>query len=87
MVAIRSTNAEFPTSYRIQAFSILVNFVFFLFLFRFILSFCLGNLDGIDAMFEDVKATAEAEQKAEEAEQAITILLHLATTKRSMTIM
>lgn len=32
----------------------------------------LGNLDGIDAMFEDVKATAEAEQKAEEAEQAIT---------------
>ena len=32
----------------------------------------LGNLDGIDTMFEDVKATAEAEQKAEEAEQAIT---------------
>ena len=32
----------------------------------------LGNLDGINTMFEDVKATAEAEQKAEEAEQAIT---------------
>lgn len=32
----------------------------------------LGNLDGIDTMFEDVKATAEKEQKAEEAEQAIT---------------
>lgn len=32
----------------------------------------LSNLDGIDTMFEDVKATAEAEQKAEEAEQAIT---------------
>ena len=32
----------------------------------------LGNLDGIDAMFEDVKATAEAEQKAAKAEQAIT---------------
>lgn len=32
----------------------------------------LGNLDGIDTMFEDVKATAEAEQKAKEAEQAIT---------------
>ena len=32
----------------------------------------LGNLDGIDTMFEDVKATAEAEQKAAKAEQAIT---------------
>lgn len=32
----------------------------------------LGNLDGIDTMFEDVKATAEAEQKAAEAGQAIT---------------
>lgn len=32
----------------------------------------LSNLDGIDTMFEDVKAKAEAEQKAEEAEQAIT---------------
>lgn len=32
----------------------------------------LGNLDGIDTMFEDVKATAEAEQKAGEAEQANT---------------
>ena len=32
----------------------------------------LGNLDGIDTMIEDVRATAEAEQKAEEAEQAIT---------------
>lgn len=31
----------------------------------------LGNLDGIDTMFEDVKATAEAEQKAAKAEQAI----------------
>lgn len=32
----------------------------------------LSNLDGIDTMFEDAKATAQAEQKAEEAEQAIT---------------
>lgn len=32
----------------------------------------LGNLDGIDTMFKDVKATAEAEQKAAKAEQAIT---------------
>lgn len=32
----------------------------------------LSNLDGIDTMFEDAKATAEAEQEAAEAEQAIT---------------
>ena len=31
----------------------------------------LGNLDGIDTMFEDAKATAQAEQEAAEAEQAI----------------
>ena len=32
----------------------------------------LSYLDGIDTMFEDAKATAEAEQEAAEAEQAIT---------------
>lgn len=32
----------------------------------------LSNLDGIDTMFEEAKATAEAEQEAKEAEQAIT---------------
>lgn len=31
----------------------------------------LSNLDGIDTMFEDAKATAQAEQEAAEAEQAI----------------